>query len=66
MIDQGKEQAVITRFKEIFHKIPSASNRELVTIIECINAARSIIPLMVILPGKNILEEWIPCIKNED
>lgn len=36
MIGQG-EQAVITRFKEKSHELPSASNRESVTIIECIN-----------------------------
>jgi hypothetical protein len=66
MIGQGKEQAVITRFKEKSRTLPSASNRESVTIIECINANGSVIPPMVILAGKNILEEWIPCIQDED
>lgn len=66
IIGQGKEQAVITRFKEKSRELPSDSNRESITIIECINAAGSIIPPMVILAGKNILEEWIPCIKDED
>jgi hypothetical protein len=66
IIGRGKEQSVITRFKEKARELPSDSNRESVTIIECISATGSIIPPMVILAGKNILEEWIPCIQDED
>lgn len=44
IIRQGKEQAVITQFKEKSYILPSASNWESVTIIEYINVNRSVIP----------------------
>jgi hypothetical protein len=40
--------------------MPDADNRQYVTVVECVQADGSTIPLMVIVPGKQHLERMFP------
>jgi hypothetical protein len=40
--------------------MPDADNRQHVTVVECVQADGSIIPPMVIIPGKRHLERMFP------
>jgi hypothetical protein len=57
-IGHGKQEKVITAYPNRASRIGSASNRESITIIECIAASGSIIPPMIIFAGKAYMEEW--------
>ena len=57
-IETGKDVSIITRDKHKKLFISSANNQESITVIETISASGSVIPLMIILPGIIIMENW--------
>ncbi len=36
-----------------------STNREFVTVVECVSANKEVIPPLVILPGKKVMESWV-------
>jgi hypothetical protein len=58
-IGTGGKQRIITRNTRWRCFVPSSTNREFVTVVECISASQHVLPLMVILPGKTLLEVYI-------
>ena len=57
-IGVATNQYVYSKFgREIF--IPSANNRELVTLVECVSAAGWAIPPMIIIKAATIMENWV-------
>jgi hypothetical protein len=57
-IGQGKDEAVVTAYARSNTRLGSASNRESVTIMECISAAGSVISPLIIVAGKKHMEHW--------
>jgi hypothetical protein len=66
MISIGQDQWVLTLHAERPCHLGSSTNRELVTVIEAISSGGSIIPPMVILPGKVHQEHWFTKMGLED
>ena len=62
----GRDQWVITKDRTRPAYLPSSSNRELVTVIECVSAGGTVIAPMVILPGILIQERWFTATGMED
>jgi hypothetical protein len=50
---------VVTRSARSHCYALSTTNRDYVTVIECVSASKRLLPPMVILPGKNLLEVWV-------
>uniref|UniRef100_A0A093V606 Tigger transposable element-derived protein 1 n=1 Tax=Talaromyces marneffei PM1 TaxID=1077442 RepID=A0A093V606_TALMA len=65
-IGQGGDEEVVTKYPETIRSVPSSSSRELVTVIEGINAAGSAIPLFLIFTGKVILESWFQYLTEDE
>jgi hypothetical protein len=57
-IGQGKNESVVTAYAESNTRLGSASNRESITIIECISSAGSVISPLIIVAGKKHMEHW--------
>ncbi len=55
----GGKQKVVTRSACSRCYASSSTNRDYVTVIECVSASKRLLPPMVILPGKNLLEVWV-------
>jgi hypothetical protein len=58
-IGVGGRKKVVTRNSRRRAYAPSSTNRNFVTVVECVSADRNFIPPMVILPGKNVMEVWV-------
>ena len=54
---QGQTESVITQYLERNRSLPSFSHGSL-TIVEAISADGFTLPLLIILPGKGLLEDW--------
>ncbi len=54
----GKQKVVIRNARSRCYA-SSSTNRDYVTVIECVSAGKKLLPPMVILPGKNLLEVWV-------
>jgi hypothetical protein len=52
----GGKQKVVTRSAQHRCYASSSTNRDYVTVIECVSASKRLLPPMVTLPGKNLLE----------
>ncbi|EEA21265.1 hypothetical protein TMatcc_009330 [Talaromyces marneffei ATCC 18224] len=65
-IGQGGDEEVVTKYPETIRSVPSSSLRELVTVIEGINAAGSAIPPFLIFTGKVILESWFQYLTEDE
>lgn len=57
-VGMGKDEFVYTLLRDLKSTLPSASCRELVTVIECISGAGIVLPPMIILPGSVHLRAW--------
>lgn len=55
---QGRAEKVVTQFPEQNETLPSSFSRSLITILECISADGSILPPLIIPPGKGHMEDW--------
>ncbi len=55
----GGKQKVVTRSARHHCYAFSSTNRDYVTVIECVSVSKRLLPLIVILPGKNLLEVWV-------
>lgn len=62
----GKNQWIVTRDNRRPAYIPSSTSRELVTCIEAVSADGRLIPPMLIIAGKNHMEQWYPDELNEE
>ncbi len=58
-IGVGGRQRVVTRKPQCRCFAPSSTNRDYVTVIECVSAGQHVLSPMVVLPGKNVLEVWV-------
>jgi hypothetical protein len=58
-IGVAKSQYIYTARKKQQVVIPSANNRELVTLVEYISASGISIPPLVIVAAKSLIEHWI-------
>lgn len=57
-VGMGKDQVVYSLIRNLRPDLPSATCRELVTVIECVSAAGVVLPPMIILPGAVHLQAW--------
>jgi hypothetical protein len=57
-IGVGGKKKIATQHAHRRAFAPSSTNRDYVTVVECVSADRSVIPPMVILPGKTLMEAW--------
>ena len=55
---QGREEKVVTQFPERHGSISSSFSWSLITVLECICADGSIIPPLIVPPGKGHIEDW--------
>ena len=55
---QGREEKVVTQFPERHGSISCSFSRSLITVLECICADGSIIPPLIVPPGKGHIEDW--------
>ncbi len=55
----GGRQKVVTRTARRRAFAPSSTNRDYVTVVQCVSAGKKTLPPFVILPGKNIMEAWV-------
>ena len=55
---QGRAGKVVTQFPERHGSISSSFSQSLITILECICADGSILPPLIIPPGKGHIEDW--------
>lgn len=55
---QGRAGKVVTQFPERNDSIASSFSRGLITILECISADGSILPPLIIPPGRGHMEDW--------
>jgi hypothetical protein len=55
----GGKQKVVTRNTRSRCYASSFTNRDYVTVIECVSASKRLLPLIVILLGKNLLTVWV-------
>jgi hypothetical protein len=65
-IGQGGDEQVVTKYPETLRTIASSSSKELVTVIEGINAAGNAIPPFLIFTGKVILENWFQYLTEDE
>ena len=54
----GRDQWVVTREPERPPSIRSSSNRELITLVECVSGDSLVLPPMLIAPGTLHMEDW--------
>lgn len=59
MIGWGRDQYNLTKHARRRRFLPSAQNREMVTVAEAMCGDRSVLPPMIILPGQLHLERWL-------
>jgi hypothetical protein len=58
-IGAGGKKRVVTRNARGRAYALSLTNRDYITVVECVSADKDLIPPLVILPGKRVIEAWV-------